>query len=192
MRTAWGYEVSGEIQPIISEEQFNQMTGSAYSGNTRIESALAAASQAIRNYCGWHVAPSMSCVAYPEGGSPVMRLPAGYVSSVTKVTEGSEELSDYEWRSDGLLRRDRNWPDKWESVKVEYAAGYDAAAVPDLAETVCSIVSGVLSISAGVSSESADGVTISYRQDASSIAASLTSQQRSALEPYKVISSHAA
>ena len=122
----------------------------------------------------------------------VMRLPAAYVSTVMAVTESGEEVSDYEWRSDGLLRREEEWSDKWSQVKVEYTAGYDVAAVPDLAEAVCSIASGVLSVSAGVSSESADGVTVSYRQDAASIAASLTSQQKSALEPYKVVSSHAA
>lgn len=192
MRTAWGYEVSGEIQPIISKDQFNQMTGSAYANNPRVESALAAASQVIRNYCGWHVAPSMSCTAYPVGGSHVMRLPASYISGVTRVMDDSVVLTDYEWRSDGLLRREEGWPDKWNKVKVEYTAGYDIAALPDLAESICSIVTGVLAISAGVSSESADGVSVSYSKDASSIAAALTSQQKSALEPYRVISSHAA
>ena len=121
-----------------------------------------------------------------------MRLPAGYVSAISKITEDGEELSDYEWLSDGLVRQDKLWSDKWNGIKVEYTAGYDVAAVPDLAEAVCSIAAGVLSVSAGVTSESADGVTISYRQDAASIAASLTSQQRSALEPYKVVNSHAA
>lgn len=192
MRTAWGYEVDGTISPIISVDQFNQMTGGAYTGNPRIESALAAASQAIRNHCGWHVAPSMSCVAHPVGGTHVMRLPAAYVSAIAKVTEDGVELADYEWRSDGLLRNKRRWCEKWNGVEVEYTAGYDSAAVPDLAEAVCAIAAGVLSVSAGVTSESADGVTISYRQDAASIAASLTSQQKSALEPYKVVSSHAA
>ena len=192
MRTAWGYEVSDTVGPIISVDQFNTMTGGAYAGNPRIESALNAASQAIRNHCGWHVAPSLACKAYPQGGSKVTRLPAAYVSAISKVTEGDEVLDDVEWRYDGLLRRDRKWSDKWNDIQVEYTAGYDVAAVPDLAEAVCSIAAGVLSVSAGVTSESADGVTISYRQDAASIAASLTSQQKSALEPYRVVSSHAA
>lgn len=193
MRTAWGYEVSGDIEPIISVDDFNSMTGNVYASNPRLESALKAASQAIRNYCGWHVAPSMACTAYPKGDTKVMRLPAMYVSAISKVIQGGEELHDVEWRWDGLLRRDEGeWSDKWNDIKVEYTAGFNTTAVPDLAETVCSIAMGVLAVSAGVSSESADGVTISYRQDAASIAASLTSQQKSALEPYKVVSSHAA
>ena len=88
-------------------------------------------------------------------------------------------------------RRD-GWTDRWNGIEVEYDAGYDPEAVPDLAETVSAIAAGVLSVASGVTSESADGVTISYSSSAASIAASLTSQQRSALEPYKVVGSHAA
>ena len=195
MRTAWGYEVSENIEPIISVETFNARTGYAYQNNQRVEAALKAASQAVRNCCGWHVSPSLACKAHPHGGSTIMRLPAAYVSSIVSVKENGEVLADpdYEWREDGLLRRaDRNWTDKWNGIEVDYVAGYDGDAVPDLAETVCAIAAGVLSVASGVTSESADGVTISYSASASSIAASLTSQQRSALEPYKVVGSHAA
>ena len=71
-------------------------------------------------------------------------------------------------------------------------AGFDADAVPDLKEAVRSIAEGVLSVAAGVNSESADGVSISYSANASSIAAALTEQQRSALAPYRLVVSHAA
>ena len=195
MRTAWGYEVSEGLEPIITVELFNSRTGNKYAANPRVEAALKAASQAVRNCCGWHVSPSMKCMARPHGGSALTRLPAAYVGSIISVKEEGEVLadSDYEWREDGLLRRtDKNWTDKWNGIEVEYNAGYEADAVPDLAETVSAIAAGVLSVASGVTSESADGVTISYSASAASIAASLTSQQRSALEPYKVVGSHAA
>ena len=100
----------------------------------------------------------------------------------------------YQWRKDGLIRKNasRLWSDDWDSIEVKYTAGYDTAAVPDLIEAVCSITMGVLSVTAGVMSESADGVSISYNNSASSVAASLTTARKSALEPYKVVSSHAA
>lgn len=197
MRTAWGYDVE-ELEPLISVWEFNEMTGGAYNGNSRVEPALAAASQAIRNYCGWHVCPSLECTAYPAGGGKIARLPAGYVSDILSITEDGEELSEsqYEARSDGLIRRTefKNWSCGWDSIEVSYVAGFEIKAVPDLAEAVRAIAEGVIAVagSAGVMSESADGVSISYSANASSIAAALTAAQKNALEAYKVVNSHAA
>lgn len=195
MRTAWGYDVE-RLEPLFSVEEFNEMTGDAYAGNERIESALAAASQAIRNYCGWHICPSLSCVTYPMGGGKVIKLPASYVSSITSVTESDKILTEgqYEWRESGLLRRTcfRNWPNRWNSIRVEYEAGFNVDAVPDLKEAIRAITEGVLAVSAGVTSESADGVSISYSSNASSIAAALTQSYKNTLEIYKVVSSHGA
>ena len=125
-----------------------------------------------------------------------MKLPASYVSAISSVEEDGAALDSgkYEWRRDGLLRRAcfANWSSSWDGIKVVYTAGYDINAVPDLAEAVRAITEGVLAVSAGVISESADGVSISYSQNASSIAAALTASQKSALDVYKVVSSHAA
>ena len=195
MRTAWGYDVD-DLAPLLSVEAFNTMTGGIYAGNDRVESALVAASQAIRNYCGWHICPSLECIAHPVGGGKIIKLPASYVSSITSVTEDGVELSEgqYEWRQDGLLRRAcfKNWSGKWDSIEVEYQAGFSTDAVPDLTEAIRSITESVLAVTAGVISESADGVSVSYSASASSIAAALTGSCKSALEIYKVVSSHGA
>lgn len=195
MRTAWGYNVES-LEPLLSIDEFNEMTGGLYEGNDRVESALLAASQAIRNYCGWHICPSLVCTAYPIGGGKVAKLPASYVSEITSITEDGVSLSggEYEWRHDGLIRRCcwKNWSGSWNAIEAVYTAGYGIEAVPDLAEAIRAITEGVLAVSAGVISESADGVSISYSQSASSIAAALTNAQKNALEIYKVVSSHAA
>lgn len=196
IRTAWGYDISTALSPLISVSEFNTITGNAFASNPRVESALKAASQVIRNYCGWHISPSLACTACPAGDALIKRLQASYVSGITKVTDGGVELAstDYEWRSDGLVKRafPKCWSQKWNGTEIVYTAGYDISVVPDLAEAVAAITAGVLSVSAGVASESADGVSISYSASASSIAASLTEQQKSVLEFYKVVSSHAA
>lgn len=196
MRTAWGYSVDN-LEPLLSLEAFNEMTGNAYAGNERVESALAAASQAVRNYCGWHICPSLECTAYPIGGGKLTKLPASYVSDISKVTEDGIELTEggqYEWRHDGIMRRAcfKNWSGKWDGIEVVYTAGYEADAVPDLTEAVRAITESVLAVTAGVVSESADGVSVSYSASASSIAASLTTAHKAALEIYKVVSSHGA
>lgn len=197
MFTAWGYEVDeSSIPPLLSSEDFDTMTGGRYAGDLRAQSALAAASQAVRNFCGWHVSPSLDCTAHLTAEGKLAKLPASYVSAVESVAEDGSALSDgqYEWRHDGLMRRAefKNWARGWDAIVAEYTAGFDAAAVPDLAEAVRAIAEGVLAVAAGVSSESADGVAISYSANAASIAAALTEQQRMALMPYKLVSSHAA
>lgn len=194
MRTAWGYDVNEALPPLLTPEEYVYRTGAQ--ADARIEGAIAAVSQAIRNYCGWHISPSVECTANPVGGAVVAKLPAGYVSAIESVTENETALSatDYEWRKDGLLKRSAPnlWTDKWGGIEVVYTAGYSGEAVPDLLEVTCGIVSGVLAVAPGVMSESADGVSISYSANSASVAAALTSQQKSALEAYKLRSSHAA
>ena len=192
MYTAWGYEIDADgIPPLLSAEAFNEITGGKYSGDAHVETALQAASQAIRNACGWHVSPSLSCTASPLPSGNVVKLPANLVSGISSITESGEEVTDYEWLSNGLVRKD-GWCPGWGAIEASYTAGYEPAAVPDLMEAVRSIAEGVLAVSTGVVSESADGVSISYSANASSIAAALTSQQRDALAPYRLVSSHAA
>ena len=194
--TAWGYEAE-DLPSLLSIQDFNSMTGNRYAGDMRAVVALDAASQAVRNACGWHVSPSLECRAVPLLVQPrLVALPANAVTVIAKVTENGTVLSSgqYEWRRDGLIRRAcfECWPTNWNAVEVEYTAGFDADAVPDLKEAVRSIAEGVLAVAAGVNSESADGVSISYSANASSIAAALTEQQRAALAPYRLVVSHAA
>ena len=194
MRTIWGYDVES-LEPILTADDFNDLTNGIYADNPRAEAAVLAASQAVRNYCGWHISPSVECTAHPVGGARVAKLPAGYVSEIDSIKVDGTTLTtdEYEWRSDGLIRRTdkRKWTGAWDGIEVAYTAGYSPDAIPDLMEAVCSVASGVLSVSPGVTNESADGVSISYSANASSIAAALTSQQQSALEPYRLVSSHA-
>ena len=195
MRTPWGYDVSAQLAPIVSVEEFNAITGGKYANNPRVASALQAASHAIRSECGWHITPSLTCTARPEGGGIVLHLPAANVSGVTSVTEDGTQLdpSAYEWRDDGVMRHTHPhpWSDRWNGLEVVYTAGYDAGMVPDLVEAVCSIATGVLTVAPGVISESADGVSISYTSSASSVAAALTANQKAALSAYKVVNAHA-
>ena len=105
MMTAWGYDVNSVLPPLLTAEEYARITGAEWS--ERLEAAVDAASQAIRNYCGWHVSPSVNCTANPAGGAIIAKLPAGYVSAITSITENGEALSssDYEWRKDGLIKR---------------------------------------------------------------------------------------
>lgn len=197
MLTAWGYEVDGSsIPPLLDADAFASMTGGKYANEAAVAQALSAASQAVRNACGWHICPQLDCVAHPSPIKDELRLPANAVTDVTSIAESGEavDVGACEWKRVGLVRRTdgHGWTRRWDAIEVSYKAGYDAEAVPDLAEAVRAIAEGVLAASPGVMSESADGVSVSYSANASSIAAALTAQQQAALAPYKLVSAHAA
>ena len=189
MITAWGYEVD-ELPNLIDVDTFNDMTGNKHAGDSRVEYALNAASQAVRNACGWHISPSLECTAKLTANGHTVKLPANQVNGITSVKVQGATITDYDWSHLGLVVG--KFTPKLDGVEIEYTAGYDEEAVPDLAMTVSGIVEGVLTVAPGVASESADGVSISYSSTASSVAASITSQQLAALAPYRLVSSHAA
>lgn len=95
---------------------------------------LLQAEQAVRDYCGWHIAPSRTQTVTLRGtASPNLMLPSLYVTAVTSVTvDGAPQVEgvDYDVHREGYLSR-RGWG--WwtgESIVVVFTHGYDGAAVP--------------------------------------------------------------
>ena len=176
--TSWGYTIpnADALADLISAEEFNALTASKYAGDTRIASVIAAASMAVRDYCGWHVSPSQACsfserLLYGNGrikrSGPdfLIQLPAAYVTAVSGVTIGGEAWTDFSFETNGLLRLfdvyDRRITRKTEVV-VTYTAGIPAALMGSLKELVSGRVTRALSGTNGVASESAGGVSVSY------------------------------
>lgn len=193
MYTPWGYQVE-DLPPLLSVDDFAALTGRDADAST--ESAIEAASAAIRNFCGWHVAPVLQCSADLTAEGRLTRIPARLVVSVSAVLDGTEELAagQYEARSDGLLRRTcyKKWSSAWQSIHVEYAAGYELTACADLVDMVARIADGVASIPMGVASETAGNVSISYSSAASAIAAQQVLAYAPALAQYRLVGAHAA
>ena len=192
MYTPWGYEVE-DLPPIISEDELNAATGNAHAGDVRLIAAIDAASAAIRNECGWHVSPPLTCTAHLSPDGKVAKLPANLVTEIKSVTEDGKELApgEYEARHDGLMRRAcfRNWSRRWDGVTVEYVAGHEIT--PELSSLAINLVEAALTTPTGVASESAGGVSISYRAAATTIAAAAIGGAASVLAPYRLVSAHA-
>ena len=195
MYTAWGYSVES-LPPLMSVEEYNAATNNAYANNPALSDTLAAASAAVRNICGWHVAPSLECVADLTAEGRLVRIPAKLITEITTVTDGGAQLGagEYEANTNGLIRRCgfTRWAQGWEAVHIEYTAGYDLDAAPDLANIVMRIVDAALSVPVGVASETAGNVSISYSGAAAGVAASAAQAYVFALVRYKVVGSHAA
>lgn len=193
--TPWGYEIDGTLQPLLTVADFNALTGSAWAGDARVELAIKAASAALRNFCGWHVAPSASCRAVIDTeGARSLFLPTRILTGVTSVTVHGAEVTDYEWSAIGqVLLHSRPTPGL-RAVTVDYTAGL--ASTDDLDALAASMAARTLALSPksyGVVSESAGGVSITRAQGAaySLVAVTLTDGERDALMPYKVVRAHA-
>ena len=195
IQTPWGYQVD-ELPPLVGDDEFAAATGYKWDCDGGTSAAIAAASAAIRNHCGWHVAPILGCTARLSACGRVARIPAMMVTSIESVTEDGRQLAEgqYEARADGLLRRScfRNWTRRWEGVEVAYEAGFAPDAVPDIAQACIHLAEAALAAPAGVASESAGGVSISYSTASASVAAAMTPAIMDALAPYRLVSSHAA
>lgn len=193
MLTAWGYEVD-DLPDLITPEQFSDATDGRYDGDGRIPGAIAAASAAIRSFCGWHVAPALDCSITLDGEAGDVWLPTCALNSVASATvDGSEvEVAGHNRR--GRVRLASKTCGLG-NVTIDYNAGFDGGVAPDLVSVVAKrVVAEVALTTYGVASETAGGVSISYSGTALSDSGGtyLPDDVRQALMPYKLVRAHAA
>ena len=211
--SSWGYSYDAEALPaLINATEFSAYTNGKFgTTDTRIASNIKSASEAIRNYCGWHISPSITCgmlynVANLRdayiGGDLLIQLPATFVTSIVKIVLDAvldpdsgdyigETITDparYELdKSNGLLRvYDVGIRDRRSKIFVKYVAGFgDAEAIKEI--TSLRVVHA-LTNPYGVTSEAAGGVSVSYSSAWSGRANStaLPSEERETLDAYRV------
>lgn len=110
------------LPPFVEPAVFEAM------GFTPEQAGMAAsvASATIRNYCRWHIYPSIDETLVRDGtAATVLHLPSLYVTAVASVKMLGDELTNYEWTERGLLRRAPAWPGCWRSVEVQFTHGYN-------------------------------------------------------------------
>lgn len=189
--TPWGYAIDGAIPDIITVAEFNQLTANRFAADPMLSTTISAASAAIRDYCGWHVAPAATCIAGCYGGSRLLHLPFRAVSSITKIEENGVELdpSTYALDPRGLGEIARKggffWCGLgWNTITVTAVAGYDLTAVPMLTQAVVQLVSSAMAGPLGVKEEHAGQVGITYANAGGGV--TMTSAVCACLAPYRV------
>lgn len=206
----WGYIIDSENLPaFISVDDFHLFTNGKFAGDTRIVSTLPSASEAIRNFCGWHIAPSLACgMVYNVldlrdafvGRDLLIQLPATYVTGIQKIVlnavlnpstglyEG-DETNDYEiGMGDGLLRiYDVGNLNRKSRIFIKYTAGFTDTPSA-IKELTADRVSHAVTNPYGVNSEAAGGVSVSYSGAwaGSANSSSLPSDSREILEAYRL------
>ncbi len=193
--TNWNYTLTDAttLDSLVSEFVFNTMTADKYEGDNRIGSMLESASAAIRNYCGWHLYPSLDCEYQgdSEDTARIIQLPARYVTAVSSVMVDGVELgaSDYAWKTNGLIRLgQRVCSSGWNDITVEYTAGLPDELMGAINELVTHRVTHALAQSYGVQSEAAGGVSITYSANwiNGARATALPDDNKEVLEPYRL------
>ena len=194
--TPWGYDVDGSLPPLIDAETFNELTGNRYAGDSRVSAAIDAASAAIRAFCGWHVAPALTCRLVTDGERGDLWLPCVGLRSVSSVEFGGETQVVKGFNRLGRVRTDQPQPiGGLGNVTANYVAGFDLDVTPDLAQVVAQRVEALIALGAyGVASESAGGVSVSYSGNALADAGGtyIPESARAALAPYRLVSAHVA
>lgn len=188
LETPWGYSVDAEtMPPLITVADFDTITGGAFSSSSeRVEAAINAASASVRDYCGWHVSPALTCEYTGEGEGRVFVLPAMGVSSVDYLQVHGVER-EYQYKANGLVRLCGGFfDDDWSGVKCRYSAGFDSASI---GAVVAQIVANSLAASPGVSDERAGNVSITYNRTGDGITGgiSLLGRDKEQLAPYKLV-----
>ena len=143
----WGYIYDAETLPdFLNAAEFGAFTNGKFGYDTRIDANIPAATEAIRNYCGWHVSPNLTCgMIYNvrdlrdafTGPDLLVQLPATFVTSIDKIIlnavmnqqtgeyEGDDKTDDYDLGGDGLLRiYDVGYLDRKSKIFIKYKAGY--------------------------------------------------------------------
>lgn len=212
--TPWGYIVDAETLPdLIDATDFSKFTNGKFgTTDTRIAANIPSSSASIRNYCGWHISPSLDCgMLYNVhdlrdafvGGDLLIQLPATFVTEIKKVVLNAKWNADTEdWdgeiiedsdrfdfgMGDGLLKvYDVGLLDRRAKIFVKYTAGFSNTAIPLVKEIACNSVARALTSSYGVTSETAGGVSISYSSTWSGRGSgALTDDTRETLGAYKV------
>ena len=199
--TTWGYSITNAdaLADLLTIEQFNTLTANKYAGDVRIAPNVKAASQAIRNYCGWHIYPSLVCKIemsfYDKrisrnGNVVLVQLPATFVSNVSGVKINDVSYQNFIFETNGILRIITSEHfEPYAKLEVEYSAGLSDALVANIQELVAHRVTHALASSTGIQSEAAGGVSITYSAVWTNSARStaLPDDNKEVIAPYKLM-----
>lgn len=191
--TNWGYTIenTASLPDLMTVAEFNTLTGNKFASDARVSSLLASAQITVRNFCGWHLYPSLPCKFEADSidVSRCIQLPSRFVSGVESVKVKEEPVLDYHVKTNGLVFLDGSVLGRsWNDVEVKFTSGLGASQIGALKEILAGRIANALTNSYGVQSESAGGVSITYSLNWAShaSAASITDPLIAALAPYKV------
>jgi len=200
--TTWGYTLTetDKLTDMLTFQEFNEFTGNKYKDDHRVGPNIKAVSQAIRNYCGWHIYPSSKCriettffdrrVTF-TGRDLLIQLPAKFVSTVSLVEIDGVTYQAVASDPNGLVMVygvDGSGLHEYSPVVVEYTAGLQDEFMDSIKELAAHRITHALASSGGVQSETAGGVSITYSASWTNSARStaLADDNKEVIQPYRL------
>lgn len=191
--TPWGYSIMHEddetwtgIPPLVSRADFNTATGGRFTDTAQVDAVLASVSQAVRDFCGWHIAPNLPCLftAYGLEGK-IAKLPSLMVTDCVLVESDGEQHA-VEWQPRGLVKAKGWWDPSWGQYSFAFDSGYEGNA--GIAQIVTQIASNNLAAVPGIREEQAGAVRLSYNQTGNGISGGmvLLEREQMMLSPYRL------
>lgn len=201
--TNWGYAVTNvdALPEILEIIEYDRFTADKYAGDTRTAGNIMAAESAIRNYCGWHIFPELDCRLDTTffdrrvtiaGRYIMIQLPATYVTAVKSIQIAGVVYDEtFVLDNNGILRiYDVNMCAirEYSKIVVEYTAGIPEELAAGLKELIAHRVTHAMASTAGVQSETAGGVSVTYNATwtNNSRATALADDNKEVLAPYKI------
>lgn len=153
---------------------------------------MGAAQAAIRRYCGWHVAPSVTRTIRLDGhGGDSLLLPSKHVTALSSLKlDGVEHVQDARFSEAGslVLVNGVTFPDLPGSVEATITDGWDLEDVPEVQMILLDIASRVMQVPGTVSSQSTNGSSVTYRSgsDGGVPNVALFDSEKRTLQPYRL------
>ena len=209
MNTIWGYNLTTDtsLPDFLSALEFATFTANKFAGDVRIEPNIKSATNAIRNYCGWHIYPNLECEMLYRvfdlrdsfiGSDLLIQLPSTFVTGIKSVLLNArfeddewngDETTDFDLDRSGLLRLySVSNIDRRSKIRIVFDSGLGDSEMASLKELTAHRVTHAVSSSYGVMSESAGGVSVSYSAvwAGNTRSTALPDDNKEVLNPYKV------
>lgn len=146
---------------------------------------VAAAENAVRNFCGWHVAPVMERVVALNGqGRTELLLPTMKLRAVERVMSGGVDVTaSVEASVDGILELRGGFACGLNSVVATITDGYAVEEAPDILAIIAAAASRFADMFGNtVQSQSAGGSSVTYFSGADA----LLKTEQARLSPYRL------
>lgn len=162
------------------------------SAATQVDPAfwLAAANQAIRTECGWHVAPIITEQLVLDGtGGTALLVPSKRVREVLSAKSDGVDVTDQMKfsRRSGVLTLASGWSCDVGSIDLEIEHGYDADEVPDVAALIVTLTkraaAGGAIVQQAVGSAS---MRLATGRDGAALGVPLLESEKATLAAYKL------
>lgn len=194
--TQYGYDVlvDGDEQTLpglITPADISQAAGGRIAAtDPRLPAVCAAVSAAIRDFCGWHIAPSLQCEFDTQVDTRIVVLPAKLVHSIDRIETEGEEVSDFRFKRSGLVQFSAHPQNRgeWGAYQISYHAGIDDISSTPILQVACQVALNNLVATPGVRGESVGQVSMSYNllSDGVSGGVQLLARDKEQLKPYRI------